>query len=145
MVEKWQRMTAKNGGTLFGKTFIPIGKEGHIGYEVMTNIIQQHNNFLRSTKQRIVQNLNDIDFPITIFKGSAEAMDAATFTLRGIFYQNKDNDGGKLLDAIEKTNRGGTYRFIFHESNIYNVDNMLNSLDATLDAFGAWDDCDVHF
>jgi hypothetical protein len=24
-------------------------------------------------------------------------------------------------------------------------DNMLNNLDATLDAFGAWDDCDVHF
>jgi hypothetical protein len=28
MVEKWQIMTAKTGGTLFGKTFIPFGKEG---------------------------------------------------------------------------------------------------------------------
>jgi hypothetical protein len=31
MAEKWQKMTAKNGGTLFGKTFIPFGKEGGIG------------------------------------------------------------------------------------------------------------------
>jgi hypothetical protein len=30
MAEKWQKLTAKNGGTLFGKTFIPFGKErGH--------------------------------------------------------------------------------------------------------------------
>jgi hypothetical protein len=63
MAEKWQKLTAKNGGTLFGKIFIPFGKEGDIGDEIMTNIIQKQNNFLRSTKQRIVQNLNDIDFP----------------------------------------------------------------------------------
>jgi phage regulator Rha-like protein len=30
MVEKWQIMTAKTGGTLFGKAFIPFGKEGDI-------------------------------------------------------------------------------------------------------------------
>jgi hypothetical protein len=44
MVEKWQKLTAKS------KNFIPFGKEGDIGDEVMTNIIQQQNNFLRSTK-----------------------------------------------------------------------------------------------
>jgi hypothetical protein len=64
MAEKWQQMTAKYGGTLFGKTFILFGKEGDIGDEVVTNIIQKQNNFLRSTKQLIVQNLNDIDCPI---------------------------------------------------------------------------------
>jgi hypothetical protein len=26
MAEKWQKLTAKNGGTLFCKTFIPFGK-----------------------------------------------------------------------------------------------------------------------
>jgi hypothetical protein len=72
MAEKWQKLTAKNGGTLFGKTFIPFGKEGDIGDEVMTNIIQQHINFLRSTKQRIIRNLNDIDCPIDIISGSGE-------------------------------------------------------------------------
>jgi hypothetical protein len=53
----------------------------------MTNIIQQQNNFLRSTKQGIVQNLNDIDCPIDIVMGSAEDMDTATVTLQDIFYQ----------------------------------------------------------
>jgi hypothetical protein len=43
MEENWQQMTAKTGGTLFGKTFTPFGKEGDIGDEVMTNIIQQQN------------------------------------------------------------------------------------------------------
>jgi hypothetical protein len=38
-----------------------------------------------------------------------------------------------LIDAIEKTNTGGTYRFLFHEKNIEFIDNMLkNNLDATL-------------
>jgi hypothetical protein len=96
----------------------------------MTNIIQQQNNFLRSTNQRIVQNLNYIDCPIDIVN---------------IYYQYKDEDGGQLFDAIEKTNTGGTYRFISHESKIEIVDNMLKKLDATVYAFGAWDDCDVHF
>jgi hypothetical protein len=31
MAEKWQRMTVKNRGTLFGETFIPFGKEVDIG------------------------------------------------------------------------------------------------------------------
>jgi hypothetical protein len=114
MAEKWQRMTAKKGGTLFGKTFIPFGKEGDIGDEVMTNIIQHQKIFLLSTKQRIVQNLNDIHCPFDIVTGSAEDMDAETVTLRDIFYKYKDNEGGQLFDAIEKTNKGGTYRFLFH-------------------------------
>jgi hypothetical protein len=75
MAEKWQRMTVKTRGTIFGKTFIPFGKKGYIGKEVMMNIIQQHNIFLRSTKQCTVQNLNDIDCPIDIVTGSAEDMD----------------------------------------------------------------------
>jgi hypothetical protein len=55
----------------------------------MTNIIQQQNNFLCSTKQRIVQNLNDIDFHIDMVTGSSDDLDAATVTLQDIFYQYK--------------------------------------------------------
>jgi hypothetical protein len=75
-------MIVKNRGTLFGKTFIPFGKEGGIWDEFMTTITQQQNHFLRSTKQCIVQNLNDIDYPIDIVTGSAEDMDADTGTLQ---------------------------------------------------------------
>jgi hypothetical protein len=80
-------MTVKTGRTLVGETFIPFEKEGDIGDEVMMNIIQQDSLFLRSTKQCIVQNLNDIECPIAIVTGSAEDMDAATVDLRDIFYQ----------------------------------------------------------
>jgi hypothetical protein len=49
-----------------------------------------------------------------------------------------------MFDAIKKTNTGGTYIFLFHERNTETVDNMMSNMDATLDVFGAWDDCDVH-
>jgi hypothetical protein len=145
MADKWQKLTAKNGGTLFGKTFIPLRKEGEIGDEVMTNIIQQQNNFLPSTKQRIVQNMNDIHCPIDIVSGIGEELDVATISLRDVFYQYKDREGKQLIDTIDKTNTGGTYRFLFHEKKIELIDNMLNNLDATLDDIGAWGECDVHY
>jgi hypothetical protein len=145
MAKNWQRMTVKKDGTLFGKTFIPFGKEGCIVDEVMTTIIQQQNHFLCSTKQCIVQNLNDIDCPIDIVTGSAEDMDAATITLQDICYQYKDKDEGQLFDAIEKMNTGGTYIFLFRECKTDTIDNMFSNLDATLDAFGAWDNCEVYF
>jgi hypothetical protein len=145
MAENWQKLTAKNGGTLFGKTFIPVGKEGGIGDEVMTNIIQKQNNFLCSTTQRIVQNLNDIDCPIDIISGSGEELGAAKISLRDIFYKYKDVKGKQLVDAIERKNTGGTYRFLFGEKKIELIDNMLTNLDAILDDIGAWGDCDVHY
>jgi hypothetical protein len=135
---------SKNGGTLFGKTFIPFGKEGGIGDESMTNIIQQQNNFLRSTKQCIVQNLNDIYCPIDIISRSGEEIDASNISISDVFYKYKDSEGKKIIDAIDKTNIGGTYRFLFHEKNTELIDNMLNILDATLDEIGAWGECDVH-
>jgi hypothetical protein len=144
MAEKWQKLTLKNGGTLFGKTFIPFGKEGDIGDEVMTNIIQQQNNFLRSTKPCIVQILNYIDCPIDIISGSGEEIDAATISLCDVLYQYKDSERKQLIDGIEKTNTGGTYIFLFREKKTESIDNMLNNLDATLDEIGAWGECDVH-
>jgi hypothetical protein len=50
MAEKWQRSNAKNGGTLYSKTFIPFGKEGDMGDAIMINDIQQQFKFLAETK-----------------------------------------------------------------------------------------------
>jgi hypothetical protein len=63
----------------------------------------------------------------------------------GYMLSYKDDEGGQLFDAIGKTNKYRTYRFLFHESNIDIFDNILNNLDATLDAFEAWEECDFHF
>jgi hypothetical protein len=105
LADKWQRINAKNGGTLYGKTFIPSGKEGDMGDAIMTNVIQQQNKFLAETKQRIVHNLNDVD-----------EMDPSGITLRDIFFNYHDKIGNRLIDAIEKTSTGGTYRFLFQQN-----------------------------
>jgi hypothetical protein len=66
MAEKWQGLTAKTGGTLWGKTFISFGREGDMGDAVMTAEFQQQNKYLQEATQRIVQNLADIDENIDI-------------------------------------------------------------------------------
>jgi hypothetical protein len=43
MTEKWQGLTAKAGGTLWGKNFIPFDREGGMGDAVMTAVFQQQN------------------------------------------------------------------------------------------------------
>jgi hypothetical protein len=107
MAEKWQRMTAKKGGTLFGKTFIPFGKEADIRDVVMTNIFQQKNNFLRSTKQRIVQNINNMQCPFDIVTGSAEDMDAETVTIRDIFINIKITREVNCSTQLRKLTKAG--------------------------------------
>jgi hypothetical protein len=77
--------------------------------------------------------------------GGGEELDAATISLCDIFYQYKEGEGKKLINAIEKKNTGGTYIFLFHEKKMELIDNMLNNLDATLDEIGTWGECDVHY
>jgi hypothetical protein len=100
VAEKWQRINAKNGGTLYGKTFIPFEKEGDMGDAIMTNVIQQQKQFLAETKQRIVHNLNDVDEIIEIALGEDVDMDPAGITLRYILYNYQDKSGNHLIDAI---------------------------------------------
>jgi hypothetical protein len=66
MAEKWQGLTSKTGVTLWGKTFIPFGREGGMGDAVMTAVFQQQNEYLQEATQRIVQNRADIDEIIEI-------------------------------------------------------------------------------
>jgi hypothetical protein len=116
MAEKWQRIHAKNGGTLYGKTFIPFEKEGDMGDAIMTNVTQQQHKFLAETKQLIVHNLNNVDEIIEISLGEDVDMDPAGITLRDIFFTYHDKNGNRLIDAIEKTSTGGTYRFLFQQN-----------------------------
>jgi hypothetical protein len=47
MARKWQGLTAKTGGTLWGKTFIPFDREGYMGDAVMTAVFQQQKHIYR--------------------------------------------------------------------------------------------------
>jgi hypothetical protein len=89
MAEKWQKINAKNGGNLFGKTFT-----------IITNAIQQQNKFLAETKQSIIYNLSDVDEIIEIALGEDVDMDPAGITLRYIFYNHQYKEGNRLIDAI---------------------------------------------
>jgi predicted nicotinamide N-methyase len=139
MAEKWQKINANNGGTLYDKTFIPFGKEGGVGDVIMTNVIQQQNNFLAETKQRIIHNLSDVDEIIEIALGEDVDMYQAVIILRDIFYNHQDKEGNRLIDAIEKTSTGGTYCFLFQQNKAEEVYKMLEHIDETLHSIGDWD------
>jgi hypothetical protein len=100
MAEKWHRINAKNGGTLYGKTFILFRKEGDMGDTIMTSVIQQQNRFLADTKQRIVHNLNDLDEIIEIALGEDKDMDPAGIMLMDISFNYHDKNGNRLIDAV---------------------------------------------
>jgi hypothetical protein len=66
LAERWSNLTIKIGGSLASKLCIPFGKESTLGDSEMTPIIEQHNLYLQTTKQKIVRNLNDIDEEIDL-------------------------------------------------------------------------------
>jgi hypothetical protein len=79
-----------------------------------------------------VYNLSDVDEIIEIALGEDVDMDSAGITLRDVFFNQQGGNGSWLLDAIEKTSTGGTYRFLFQQSKAEEVDNMLQHIDETL-------------
>jgi hypothetical protein len=147
MAEKWQGLTAKTGGTLWGKTFIPFVREGEMGDAVMTAVFQQQNKYLLEATQRIVQNLADIYeiIDININDEEDEEMEGTGITLRHIFLQCLDKQGQPLLQSIEQTSTGGTYRFIFDKIKVIEEDAMLASIDSDLDKIGQWEECNTHY
>jgi hypothetical protein len=116
-----------------------------MGGVIMKNVIEQQNQFLAETKHQIVHNLSDVDEIIEIALGEDVDMDSSGITLRDILYNRQDKDGNRLIDATEKTNTGGTYRFLFQKSKAEEVDKMLENIDETLNSIGDWDECHTYF
>jgi hypothetical protein len=92
MAEKWQQLDANTGGSIFGKKFIPFGKEGDLGDDIMTAIILKQNRFLKKSKQHIIHNLNDIDEIVEISLAYDVDMDmeASGVTLSEVLYNHND-------------------------------------------------------
>jgi hypothetical protein len=80
IAKMWQKVSPLRGGSLVGKHFIPFGKSGDMGDSITTQIIHRQNAMLKSTNQRVLTNLNDINAIIEM-----ETPETATFGHNGIF------------------------------------------------------------
>jgi hypothetical protein len=129
-----------------GKHFVPFGKSGDMGDSITTQIIHRQNAMLKSTKQRVLTNLNDIDAIIDMeTPETATFGNNGSFTLREAFLSYKDDSGASIISAIEATQTGGTYRLLFNENNRVSVDMILTDIDERLEAIVNWDDATVHY
>jgi hypothetical protein len=141
-----QKVSPLRGGTLVGKRLFPFGKSGDMGDSITTQIIHRQNAMLKSTNQRVLTNLNDIDAVIEM-----ETPETATFghigmfTLQETFLSYKDDAGEPIFSAIEATQTSGTYRLLFNDNNHAAVDKILTDIDEKLEAIGNWDDASVHY
>jgi hypothetical protein len=146
IAKMWQKVSPLKGGPLVGKHFVPFGKSVEMGDSITTQIIHHQNAMLKSTKQRVLTNFNDIDAIIEM-----ETPETATFghnglfTLREAFLSYKEDAGEPIFSAIEATQTGGTYHLLFNENNHAAVDMILTDIDEKLEAIGNWDDAPVHY
>jgi hypothetical protein len=67
------------------------------------------------------------------------------FILREAFLSYKDDGGEPIFSAIEATQTGGTYRFLFNANNQAAVDMILTDIGEKLEAIGNWDDAPAHY
>jgi hypothetical protein len=111
----------------------------------MTHIIEQQNLYLKTTKQRIVCNLNDIDDEINFETHDDVNMEGSGTTIREMFMKHLDNKGNTFFHSIEHTNNYDVYQLLFDESNTEQVDTLLGTIDESLDAMGDWDNTDSHY
>jgi hypothetical protein len=72
-------------------------------------------------------------------------MEGTGITLRHIFLQYLDKQDQPLLQSIEQTSTGGTYRFFSNKNKVFEVDGMLASIDSDLDKIGQWEECNTHY
>jgi hypothetical protein len=85
LAQRWSNLSTKNGGSLASKFVIPFGKESTLGGSEMTHIIEQQNLYLRTTKQRILRNLNDVDDEINFKTHDDVNMEGSGTTIREMF------------------------------------------------------------
>jgi hypothetical protein len=137
IAKMWQKVSPHMGGLLVGKHFVPFGKSGDMGDSITTQIIHRHNAMLKSTKQRVLTNLNEIDAAIEMeTPETANFGHSGMFTLREAFFSYKGDAGEPIFSAIEATQTSGTYHLLFNDNNHEAVDKILIDVDEKLEAIG---------
>jgi hypothetical protein len=133
----WQKASIHRGGPLVRKYVVPFGKSGDIGDDGTTKIIHRYSAMLKTTKQRLVTNLNDIYMVIEM-----EILDTSNFGRSGMFTPREaflsyaSSSGDPVFSGIEATQSGGSYHLIFNEENSGMVDSILMDVDAKPNSIG---------
>jgi hypothetical protein len=55
--QHWQRIEEESGNPLGGQNFVPVGRGVDLGTNAMSKIFHKQNQFLRTTKMKLVHNL----------------------------------------------------------------------------------------
>jgi hypothetical protein len=134
LAERWNNITIKGGGSLAHKFGIPFGKESTLGDAEMTHIIEQHNLYIQTTKERIVKNLNDIDKEINLKVNNDAGMYGAGATIREMFMTHLDSRDNVLFHSMEDTSTPGGYILLFDDTNTSHVDTLISAIDKNADA-----------
>jgi hypothetical protein len=144
MVQQWQQIEEESGNPLGGKYFIPVGRGEDLGTNAMTNICHKQNQFLCTTKMKLVHNLGEMDEALDI-----DLNDHADFSheyrmLHNILrsFRVKNN---QVIIMVEKTNTIGTYRFLYHENMEKYMVYILSNIDEHIKDTGEWAACDNHY
>jgi hypothetical protein len=61
MVQQWQGIEEESDNPLGGQYFVPVGRRVDLGTPAMTNIFHNQNQFLRTTKMKLVHNMEEMD------------------------------------------------------------------------------------
>jgi hypothetical protein len=97
----------------------------------------QNNIFLNTTRQRIANNLNDIDEIVEV-----ESME---MTLREQFMAQVDAKGNSHFAGMENIKVPESFRIIFHQHKYDAFDNLLLDIYTKLQDLGQWSESTVHY
>jgi hypothetical protein len=113
----------------------------------MNYLIQQHNIFLNTTKQRIANNLNDKDeiMEVELKNSKNDGMDDTDMILCEQFMAQLDAKANSLFTRIENTKVPGSFRILFHEHKSDLVDTFLLDIDNTLEDLCQWSEIMAHY
>jgi hypothetical protein len=115
MVQQWQRIEEENGNSLGGQYFILVRRGADLGTNAMTNIFHKQNQFLRTTKMKLVHNLGEMDEGLDIDLNDHVDIPHKYRTICNILrsFRVKNN---QVIFMVRKANMIGTYQFLYHEN-----------------------------
>jgi hypothetical protein len=144
MVQKWQRIEEDSGNPLGGQYLAMVWSGADLGTNAMTNIFHKQNQFLRTTKVKLVHNLGEIHEVLDIDLNDHVDIPHEYRTIRNILrsFRVKNN---QVILMVQKMNTIGTYLFIYHENMEKYMVDILSNIDDHIKDAGDWSACDNHY